>query len=66
LAKIFFDFHAQVHFARIENCQNGTFEHMHEIRKIFWPKDLNKKFQNNENFHLKLGGLAKKNHYNYR
>ena len=24
--------------AKMKNCQNGTFEPVHEIQKIFWPK----------------------------
>ena len=24
--------------AKLKNCQNGTFEPVHEIQKIFWPK----------------------------
>ena len=24
--------------AKMKNCQNGTFEHVHEIQKFFWPK----------------------------
>ena len=24
----------------LKNCQNGTFEPMHEIQKLFWPKDF--------------------------
>ena len=24
--------------AKVKNCQNGTFEPVHEIQKIFWPK----------------------------
>ena len=26
--------------AECKNCQNGTFEPVHEIQKIFWPKDF--------------------------
>ena len=24
--------------AKMKNCQNGTFEPVHEIQKFFWPK----------------------------
>ena len=24
--------------SEMKNCQNGTFEHVHEIQKFFWPK----------------------------
>ena len=24
--------------AKLKNCQNGTFEPVHEIQKFFWPK----------------------------
>ena len=24
--------------AKLKNCQNGTFEAVHEIQKFFWPK----------------------------
>ena len=30
--------HLQVILAKMENCQNGTFEPVHEIWKMFWPK----------------------------
>jgi hypothetical protein len=26
--------------AEWKNCQNGTFEPVHEIQKFFWPKDF--------------------------
>ena len=26
--------------AKMKNCQNGTFEPVHEIQKFFWPKDF--------------------------
>ena len=26
--------------AECKNCQNGTFEPVHEIQKLFWPKDF--------------------------
>jgi hypothetical protein len=26
--------------AKLKNYQNGTFEPVHEIQKIFWPKAL--------------------------
>ena len=26
--------------AKMKNCQNGTFEPVHEIQKVFWPKAL--------------------------
>ena len=26
--------------AKLKNCQNGTFEPVHEIQKIFWPKSF--------------------------
>ena len=25
-------------FAKMKNCQNGTFEPVHEIQNLFWPK----------------------------
>ena len=25
---------------KLKNCQNGTFEPVHEIQKFFWPKDF--------------------------
>ena len=26
--------------AEWKNCQNGTFEPLHEIQKLFWPKNF--------------------------
>ena len=26
--------------AELKNCQNGTFEPVHEIQNFFWPKDF--------------------------
>ena len=26
--------------AKLKNCQNGTFEPVHEIQIFFWPKDF--------------------------
>ena len=26
--------------AKLKNCQNGTFEPVHEIQKFVWPKDF--------------------------
>jgi hypothetical protein len=30
----------KVPFWEWKNCQNGTFEPLHEIQKNFWPKDF--------------------------
>ena len=41
LVQKIFEFHARVqkcHLAKMKNCQNGTFEPVHEIQNFFWPK----------------------------
>ena len=41
LANFFFNFmhgFKSAILAKMKNCQNGTFEPVHEIQKFFWPK----------------------------